>query len=71
MVKNKREHVAKLSYRESLKREQDVLVLAKEMEAQGSADENTRAINNSRTQTHQKDQGRGRDLERIVGRCAG
>ena len=48
---------------ESLKGEQEVLVLAHEIKVQGSMDDD------SRTQTHQKGEGRGRDLEIIVGRC--
>ena len=37
-------HVAKTSCRESLMREQEVLVLAEEMKAQGSVDENSRVV---------------------------
>ena len=51
-----------LKLQKSLKREQEVHVLAEEPKSQESVDENTRAM---------KDQGRGRDRERIVGRCTG
>ena len=40
----RREARLKKSCRESLKREQEVLVLAEERKAQGSVDENTKAI---------------------------
>ena len=42
-------------------------ILSQEKKARGSVDENTRAI--IQGQTHQKDQGTGRDVERIVERC--
>ena len=53
------------SAKQSLKREQEVLVWAEELEARGSADENARSNNKSRARAYQEDY-RRRNLKRNI-----